>query len=102
MPLMPGISTSAMTQEVSRNRGDTRNSRADANVCAEKPSELNNRAVAVRTEASSSTIEIIGTASTRLTFVQERPRSHPDGWCRLAHDTTELSDENYTQVSKGT
>jgi hypothetical protein len=77
-PLMPGICTSAIRQVVSIIRGDDRNSCAEANACAEKPSALSKRAVAVRTEASSSTIEITGTSSTRLTFVRGgRPRSHP-------------------------
>jgi hypothetical protein len=66
-PLIPGISTSAMRQEVSLNRGDNKNSRAEENAWAANPIALNNRAVAVRCEASSSTIVIIGIC-TRLTF----------------------------------
>jgi hypothetical protein len=64
-PFIPGISTSAMTQEVSFNWGEDKNSWAEANAYAEKPIDLNNRAVAVRTEGSSSTIEMTGTTGTR-------------------------------------
>ena len=62
---MPGISTSAMMQDVSLNRGEDKNSCAEANAYAENPIDLNNRVVAVRIEASSSMIEITGTSATR-------------------------------------
>jgi len=62
---MPGICTSTMRHEVSPTRGDCKNSLADVNVWAANPSDLNSRAVAVRTEASSSTTEITGTCCTR-------------------------------------
>src|SRR5262249_6213834 len=52
-------------QDVSLNRGEDKNSCAEANAYAENPIDLNNRAVAVRTEASSSMIEITGTSATR-------------------------------------
>ena len=87
---MPGIWTSEMRQDVSFNRGDDKNSFAEANAYAENPANLNNRAVALRPEASSSTIEITGTSSTRLTLLEGvRPSPRPDMWCRLMHDTTE-------------
>src|SRR5262249_51532990 len=54
-----------MTQDVSLSRGEDKNSCAEANAYAENPIDLNNRAVAVRTEASSSMIEITGTSATR-------------------------------------
>jgi len=54
---MQGICTSAMTQEVSGNRGEDKNSCAEANAYTENPIDLSNRAVAVRTEASSSMID---------------------------------------------
>jgi hypothetical protein len=53
-----------MTQEVSRNRGEDKNSCAEANAYTENPIDLSNRAVAVRTEGSSSMIEITGTSAT--------------------------------------
>src|SRR5262249_27194953 len=62
---MPGICTSAMTQDVSFSCGEDKNSRAEANAYAENPIDLSNRAVAVRTEGSSSMTEIIGASATR-------------------------------------
>ncbi len=62
---MPGISTSAMTQDVSPNLGDDRNSFAEANAYTENPIDLSNRPVAVRTEGSSSMIEMTGASATR-------------------------------------
>jgi hypothetical protein len=47
-----------MMQDVSLNRGEDKNSFAEANACTENPIDLSKRAVAVRTEASSSMIEI--------------------------------------------
>src|SRR5215467_10398459 len=89
-PLMPGIWTSEMRQDVSFNRGDDKNSFAEANAYAENPANLNNRAVALRPEASSSTIEITGTSSTRTGLARGRATEpRPDMWCRLIHDTTE-------------
>src|SRR5262249_53407803 len=54
-----------MRQDVSLNLGEDKNSCAEANAYAENPIDLNNRVVAVRTEASSSTIEITGICATR-------------------------------------
>jgi len=68
---MPGICTSAMTQEVSRNWGEDKNSCAEANAYTENPIDLSNRAVAVRTEGSSSMIEITGTSATPPDLVLE-------------------------------
>src|SRR5947209_16892964 len=62
---MPGICTSAMTQDVSLSCGEDKNSCAEANAYTENPIDLSNRAVAVRTEGSSSTTEIIGASATR-------------------------------------
>jgi hypothetical protein len=62
---MPGICTSAMTQDVSLSCGEDKNSCAEANAYTENPIDLSNRAVAVRTEGSSSMTEIIGTSATR-------------------------------------
>src|SRR5262249_48137010 len=96
-PVMPGICTSAMTQDVSLNRGEDKNSFAEANACAENPSDLSNRAVAVRTEASSSMIEITGASATRpdLFSRPERTKAGPDGVasCNIGLD---LRTENYT------
>jgi len=69
---MPGIWTSEMRQDVSFNRGDDKNSFAEANAYAENPTNLNNRAVALRAEASSSTIEITGTSSTGTDLARGR------------------------------
>jgi hypothetical protein len=54
-----------MTQEVSGNRGEDKNSCAEANAYTENPIDLSNRAVAVRTEASSSMIEMTETSATQ-------------------------------------
>src|SRR5215467_11734156 len=62
---MPGICTSAMTQDVSLSCGEDRNSCAEANAYTENSIDLSNRAVAVRTEGSSSMTEIIGASATR-------------------------------------
>ena len=69
-----------MMQEVSGNRGEDKNSCAEANAYTENPIDLSNRAVAVRTEASSSMIEMTETLPRNLTFL-ERPGSKagPDG-----------------------
>jgi hypothetical protein len=69
-----------MTQDVSLSRGEDKNSFAEANAYAENPIDLNNRAVAVRTEASSSTIEITGTSATRSSLCSRaRASKGPDG-----------------------
>ena len=62
---MPGICTSAMTQDVSFNWGEDKNSCAEANAYTENPIDLSNRAVAVRTEESSSMTEMTGASATR-------------------------------------
>jgi hypothetical protein len=54
-----------MTQELPFNWGEDKNSWAEANAYAEKPIDLSNRAVAVRTEGSSSMIEMTGASGTR-------------------------------------
>src|SRR5262249_2050845 len=59
-PLKPGICTSTIRQEVPPNRGNAKNC-AEANSYIANATDLNNRAVAVRAEASSSTIEMIRT-----------------------------------------
>jgi hypothetical protein len=58
-PLMPGICTSAIRQELSSTRGERRKSSADSNTKATKPSDLRRLCIAARTDASSSTIETI-------------------------------------------
>jgi hypothetical protein len=58
---MPGICTSAIRQEASRAFEELRKSQAEANVATEYPSDLTNLLVAMRTEGSSSTIEMTGT-----------------------------------------
>src|SRR5258707_6376566 len=62
---MPGICTSAMTQDVSFNWGEDKNSCAEANAYTENPIDLSNRAVAVRTEGSSSMTEMTGASATQ-------------------------------------
>ena len=76
---MPGICTSAMTQDVSLNCGEDKNSFAEANADTENPIDLSNRAVAVRTEGSSSMTEIIGASATRPDlFLEARANTGPD------------------------
>jgi hypothetical protein len=70
-PLIPGISTSVTMQTVSFSRGEARNSFADANASVANPIDVNKRAIAPRTEASSSMIEITW-PRTRPTFFRER------------------------------
>src|SRR5882757_4208378 len=57
-PFMMGIWTSAITHDVSFKWLDCRKSSADANVCARYPCDLTRLFVAIRTDASSSIIEI--------------------------------------------
>ena len=61
IPEMPGICTSAIRQEASCAFEELRKSPAEANVVTEYPSDLTNLLVAMRTEGSSSTIEMTGT-----------------------------------------
>jgi hypothetical protein len=57
-PLMSGICTSAITHDVSFNWADCKNSPADANVRAVYLCDLRRFSVAVRTDASSSMMDI--------------------------------------------
>jgi hypothetical protein len=65
IPLIPGICTSVIRQELSSTRGERRNSSADSNTKATKPSDPRRLCIAARTDASSSTIETIGVFDTR-------------------------------------
>jgi len=68
-----------MTQDVSLSCGEDKNSCAEANAYTENPIDLSNRAVAVRTEGSSSTTEIIGASATRPDlFLEARANTGPD------------------------
>jgi len=71
-----------MTQDVSLSCGEDRNSCAEANAYTENPIDLTNRAVAVRTEGSSSMTEIIGAPATRLDLcsrpLEARANTGPD------------------------
>jgi hypothetical protein len=60
MPLRPGICKSVIRQSVSSRRGECRNSSADANVQAAKPSEVTRLFTAQRMDSSSSTMEMVG------------------------------------------
>src|SRR5262245_59430919 len=79
-----------MTQDVARRWGQDKNSFAEPNAYAENPIDFSNRAVAVRTEASSSMIEITGTSATRSNLcsrpgpAQAGPRQR-----RLIHEIRE-------------
>jgi hypothetical protein len=57
-PLITGICTSAITQDVSFNWADCKNSSADANVRTVYPCDLRRLFVAARTDASSSMTDI--------------------------------------------
>src|SRR5579862_1317716 len=59
-PLMPGICTSAIRQDVIRSLFDLRNSSAEAKPLAMNPSERSRPVVASRTDSSSSTMAIEG------------------------------------------
>jgi hypothetical protein len=61
-----------MRQEVSLNRDDDKNSVAEANAWVENPNDLSSRAVAARTEASSSTMEITAISATRPDLLRGR------------------------------
>jgi hypothetical protein len=65
IPLIPGICTSVIRQELSSTRGERRKSSAESNTKATKPSDLRRLFIAARTDASSSTIETIGVFDTR-------------------------------------
>ena len=58
IPLIPGIRTSEITQEVSSNRGECKNSAADANEWTVYPCALRRLSMAMRKDASSSMTEI--------------------------------------------
>jgi hypothetical protein len=78
IPLIPGICTSVIRQELSSTRGERRKSSADSNTKATKPSDLRRLCIAARTDASSSTIETIGVFDTRailLLGAQTRQRA---------------------------
>lgn len=57
-PSRRGIWASIKAQDVSCNRGELRNSAADANECACQPSDRTSRAIARRADGSSSTIDM--------------------------------------------
>jgi hypothetical protein len=65
IPLIPGICTSVIRQELSSTRGERRKSSAESNAKATKPCDLRRLCIAARTDASSSTIETIGDFDTR-------------------------------------
>ena len=87
-----------MMQDVSLNRGEDKNSCAEANAYAENPIDLNNRVVAVRTEASSSTIEITGASATQSDLFFEGRANKGGGPDGLASHNIglDLRTENYT------
>jgi hypothetical protein len=60
IPFIAGIWTSAITQDVLSLWPDRKNSSADANVWAAYPCDLKRLFVPIRTDASSSMIEITG------------------------------------------
>jgi hypothetical protein len=79
-----------MTQDVSLSCGEDKNSCAEANAYAENPIDLSNRAVAVRTEGSSSMIEITGASATRLDlFSRPGPAQAGPRQRRLIHEIRE-------------
>ena len=93
---MPGICTSAMTQDVSLSCGEDKNSCAEANAYTENPIDLSNRAVAVRTEGSSSTTEIIGASATRPDLFSRLGQYGPRQRRLTPTLGRELRAENYT------
>ena len=77
MPLMPGIFTSAIRQDVSSTCSHRKYSSAEAKVWAVNPSDRTRPPAAVRTDLSSSTIEITGEVCKRSILgacVQHRAR----------------------------
>src|SRR6266851_3935548 len=61
-PLIPGICTSAIRQEVRRTYGERKNASADAEASTLYPNDLMRPLTASRIDSSSSTIEIRGFA----------------------------------------
>ena len=61
IPVIAGIWTSTIRQDVPVSCGESRKSLAEANVCVISPSDRTSRPVDARTESSSSMIEIAGT-----------------------------------------
>jgi hypothetical protein len=71
-PLIPGILTSEIKQELSHTWDDRKNSSAETKVRAMYPSERTSLRVASRTDASSSMIEITGTCSKAVYPIKEQ------------------------------
>src|SRR5262249_47786074 len=85
-PLSPGICTSTIRHDVWRTLPDSRNSSADANVSALCPRRQTNPSITSRIDASSSTIDIIGTCPNQPILVPRVQRVGED-----SADTTQWS-----------
>ncbi|MEA2802419.1 MAG: hypothetical protein QOE49_2514, partial [Rhodospirillaceae bacterium] len=60
-PFIPGICMSEMMHDTSSNRGDSRNSSAEAKAITQSPNDFTRFPVARRTDSSSSMTAIVGT-----------------------------------------